>query len=143
MPSTCIITSSKHTHHLSPTGCPLYGSRRWTKKKRWCCRVWLWLTAPLLTLFLSLVVIPIVLIVFPLGVGYKVGFCGWVGGRAVFPLGSGSGFFLWVDGLYRSIMVTVKAGHISITASVYIFSFVNRPPVGATIEVVQGGFVWV
>ena len=57
----------------SPTGCSLYGTRMWSKKRRWCCRVSLWLTAPLLAFVLSVVVVPIILIVLPLGLGYKVG----------------------------------------------------------------------
>ncbi len=59
--------------NFSPTGCPLYGSRMWTRRKKWGCRLCLWLTAPILTILLALVVVPIILIVFPLGVGYKVG----------------------------------------------------------------------
>ena len=57
---------------LSPTGCPLYGRHQWSKKKVWCCRVGLWLFAPFLILLIALLAFPVIIILIPAGIGYKV-----------------------------------------------------------------------
>ena len=57
---------------LSPTGCPLYGQQQWSGRKLWCCRIGLWVSAPLLILLIALIVFLVILIALPAGVGYKV-----------------------------------------------------------------------
>lgn len=59
-------------HFMSPTGCPMYGNQRWSRRKRYCCRFWLWLLAPLGTLIVAILLFPILLVVLPLLVGYLV-----------------------------------------------------------------------
>lgn len=59
-------------HYLSPTGCPMYGRRRWSWWKRWGFRLILWSGAPFLMLLIALLVFFIGIFLIPLLVAYLV-----------------------------------------------------------------------
>ncbi len=83
-----------HTHTQSPTGCPMFGTRRWSRRKSYCCRLWLWLLTPLLTLLLAVLLIPLVIVLLPILVGYLVcAVCESVGVCAVCVWGGGGSRF--------------------------------------------------
>ncbi len=50
----------------------MYGNQRWSRKKRYCCRLWLWILAPFGTLIVALLLIPVIIIALPIIVGYSV-----------------------------------------------------------------------
>ena len=58
--------------YISPTGCPLYGQQQWSTKKLWCCRVGMWSLSPIFILLFALLAFILILILVPIGVGYKV-----------------------------------------------------------------------
>ena len=89
-----ILHSFWYKHMIcSPTGCTLYGSSSWSRRSLYCCRFWMWATAPLLLLLASFIVYPVSLVLAPIGLALLVSIHGLFQDFARGGGGGGGGAF--------------------------------------------------